>query len=183
MFDEKDGYLGFTFAGHHSSEYGLLVVSDGSRYHQNLFSDFTDTVTQVPGKNGGHYFGTQIGMKNFDLQCVFDDINTHTKQKIEQWLYPDKTGWLIFDEMPYKKYYVKISQNIQFNFLPFDEYKTKGSLRFQRDILKGEVTISFFSFYEYGIENENYELPSFTTDEIIRQYAVDSGLLPSSYYY
>ena len=59
---EADGYLGFTFAGHHSSEFGLLVVSDGSRYHQNLFSSFNDTVTNVPGYNGGYFFGTQIGM-------------------------------------------------------------------------------------------------------------------------
>ena len=181
MFDEKDGYLGFTFAGHHSSEFELLVVSDGSRYHQNLFSNFSDTITQVPGMNGGYYFGTQLAMRDFDIQCVFDNMNSHTKQKIEHWLYPNKTGWLIFDEMPYKKYYVKISQVPQFSFLPFDEFKTKGNLRFQRDILKGEFNISFFSFYEYAIGNENYELPSFTTNEVIRHHAIDSGLLPINY--
>lgn len=181
MFDEKDGYLGFTFAGHHSSEFGLLVVSDGSRYHQNLFSNFSDTVTQVPGKSGGYYFGTQVGMRDFDVQCVFDNMNSHMKQKIEQWLYPNKTGWIIFDEMPYKKYYVKISQVPQFNFIPFDEFKNKKLFKFQRDIFKGELNISFFSFYEYGFENENYDLPSFATTEVIKQYAVDSGLLPHRY--
>ena len=181
MFDEKDGYLGFTFAGHHSSEFGLLVVSDGSRYHQNLFSNFSDTVTQVPGKSGGYYFGTQIGMRDFDVQCVFDNMNSHMKQKIEQWLYPNKTGWIIFDEAPYKKYYVKISQVPQFNFIPFDEFKNKKTLRFQRDIFKGELNISFFSFYEYGIENEDYDLPSFNSNDIIKQHMVDSGLLPNSY--
>ena len=183
MFDEKDGYLGFTFAGHHSSEFGLLVVSDGSRYHQNLYSNFSDTIVQVPGKNGAYYFGTQMGTKDFTIQCVFDNMNSHTRQRLEQWLYPNKTGWIIFDETPYKKYYVKISQGISFDFIPFDEFKNKGNLYFQRDIYKGELTIPFFTFYEYGIGNEDYELPFLTTenDKIIRHHAIDSGLLPINY--
>ena len=57
--NDTNGYLGFTFDGHHSSEFGLLVVSDGSRYHQDLFSNFSDTILTVPGKSGGYFFGTQ----------------------------------------------------------------------------------------------------------------------------
>ena len=102
MFD-KEGYLGFTFAGHHSSEFGLTVVSDGSRYHQNLSGNFSDTVLTVPGKNGGYYFGTQINTRDFNIDCAFDDITTQTVNKIQSWLYPNKVGWLIYDEMPYKK--------------------------------------------------------------------------------
>ena len=181
MFEDKTGYLGFTFNGHHSSEFGLLVVSGSNRYHQNLYSAFSDTITQVAGKNGGYYFGTQLSTKDFTINCVFDNMNSHMKQKIEQWLYPNKTGWLVYDEMPYKKYYVKISQNIQFDFIPFDEYITKGNLKFQRDIYKGELNISFYSFYEYAVGNENYELPSFSAGSTIPQYAIDSGLLPKEY--
>lgn len=182
MFEDKTGYLGFTFNGHHSSEFGLLVVSGSNRYHQNLYSAFSDTITQVAGKNGGYYFGTQLSTKDFTINCVFDNMNSHMKQKIEQWLYPNKTGWLVYDEMPYKKYYVKISQNIQFDFIPFDEYASKGNFKFQRDIYKGELDINFFSFYEYAVGNEDYELPSFAAGSTITQYAIDSGLLPKSYY-
>ena len=116
---ETNGYLGFTFAGRHSSEFGLLVVSDGSRYHQNLSSQFSDVTTTVPGKNGSYYFGTKIGNREFEINCVFDDITSHTMHKIQQWLYPNMVGWLIFDEQPYKRYLVKLSSPPIFNFLFF----------------------------------------------------------------
>ena len=177
----EDGYLGFTFDGRHSSEFGLLVVSDGSRYHQNLFSNFSDNIQSVPGRNGGYYFGTQLGMKDFEINCAFDDMTTHMKNEIQMWLYPDKVGWLIFDEYPYKKYLVKISGIPNFSFLPFNELKTIHNYTLEKEILKGELNISFFSFNEYGYENENYQLPIIDKNKIIPQHAIDSGILPEGY--
>jgi hypothetical protein len=176
-----DGYLGFTFDGRHSSEFGLLVVSDGSRYHQNLSSDFSDNIQTVPGRNGGYFFGTQLGMKNFDINCAFDNMTTHMKNEVQMWLYPDKVGWLVFDENPYKKYLVKISTVPVFNFLPFNNLKNIHSYNLQEEVLKGEVNITFFSFEEYGYENEEYLLPIIDKNEIIPQHAIDSGLIPKDY--
>ena len=178
---EADGYLGFTFAGHHSSEFGLLVVSDGSRYHQNLSSAFNDTIVNVPGYNGGYYFGTQINTRDFEINCAFDELSTHMRDKIQQWLYPNRVGWLIFDESPYKKYLVKISQIPNFSFLPFNNYNNYKGYYFNQDILKGELSISFFSFKEYGIGNEEYERPIILKGENINQQIVDSGLIPQNY--
>ena len=180
MYD-ADGYLGFTFAGHHSSEFGLLVVSDGSRYHQNLSSAFNDTVISIPGYNGGYYFGTQIGMRDFDINCAFDDITTQIRNKIQSWLYPNRVGWLIFDEAPYKKYLVKVSQPINFTYLPFDNYNNYRDYYFNQDILKGELSISFFSFKEYAIGNEEYERPIILKNKLITQQIIDSGLIPQNY--
>lgn len=180
MFD-NEGYLGFTFAGHHSSEFGLMVVSDGSRYHQNLFNNFSDTLTSVPGKNGSYYFGTQLQVRDFDIQCVFDDMTTHTRNKIQTWLYPNKVGWLIYDEMPYKKYLVKISGVPSFNFLPFDKTKFTSKHIIKNEILKGELDIPFFTFREFGIRNEKYEVPNVYNDTIITQELVDSGIIPDNY--
>ena len=178
---ETNGYLGFTFAGRHSSEFGLLVVSDGSRYHQNLSSQFSDVTTTVPGKNGSYYFGTQIGNREFEINCVFDDITSHTMHKIQQWLYPNMVGWLIFDEQPYKRYLVKLSSLPIFNFLPFDKFKFTQEYSFQKEILKGEVNFSFYSMEEYGVYNPDYELPPITKNELIPQQALDSGILPKNY--
>lgn len=180
MYDTS-GYLGFTFAGHHSSEFGILVVSDGSRYHQNLSSSFNDTVTSVPGYNGSYYFGTQIGNRDFEFNCAFDDITTHTRDEIQHWLYPNKVGWLIFDEAPYKKYLVKVSQPINFSYLPFEKNESHSNYTFKRDILKGEFNISFFSFREYAIGNEEFERPVISNKESITQYMIDSGLIPQDY--
>lgn len=177
----EDGYLGFTFDGRHSSEFNLLVVSDGSRYHQNLFSNFSDNVQTVPGRNGGYYFGTQLEMRDFEINCAFDEMTTHMKNEIQMWLYPDKVGWLIFDECPYKKYLVKISGMPNFNFLPFNELESIHNYNLEKEILKGELNISFFSFNEYAYENESYQLPIIDKNRIIPQHAIDSGILPSEY--
>lgn len=181
MSKYEGGYLGFTFDGRHSSEFGLLVVSDGSRYHQNLSSDFSDTIVQVPGRNGGYYFGTQLSMKNFDINCAYEEMTTHMMHSIQRWLYPNKVGWLIFDEMPYKKYLVKISNTIPLSFIPFDKNQQIKNYNIQKEILKGEVNISFYSFNEYGYANEAYEVPSLTTSEPIIQQTIDSGILPPEY--
>ena len=178
---ETNGYLGFTFAGRHSSEFGLLVVSDGSRYHQNLSSQFSDTSISVPGKNGNYYFGTQLGNKEFEINCVFDDITSHTLHKIQHWLYPNVIGWLIFDEQPYKRYLVKLSSVPVFNFLPFDEFKSVPNYVFQKEVLKGEVNFSFYSMQEYGIYNPSYELPTLLKNELVTQQILDSGLIPKNY--
>ena len=178
---ETNGYLGFTFAGRHSSEFGLLVVSDGSRYHQNLSSQFSDITTTVPGKNGSYYFGTQIGNREFEINCVFDNITSHTMHKIQQWLYPNAVGWLIFDEQPYKKYLVKLSSVPNFSFLPFDELKFIEGFTFQKEILKGEVNFSFYTIQEYGVYNPEYEIPKIKSGDIISQQTLDSGLIPSNY--
>lgn len=178
---ETNGYLGFTFAGRHSSEFGLLVVSDGSRYHQNSYNQFSDSTKTVPGKNGGYYFKTQLSQREFNISCVFDNITSHTMHKIQQWLYPDIVGWLIFDEQPYKRYLVKLSSVPTFEFIPFDEFKSAEGYTFQKEILKGEVNFSFYMLQEYGIYNPNYNLPTISKKELISQQALDSGLIPKKY--
>lgn len=178
---ETNGYLGFTFAGRHSSEFGLLVVSDGSRYHQNSYNQFSDSVVSVPGKNGGYYFGTQLSQRDFEINCVFDNITSHTMHKIQHWLYPNVVGWLIFDEQPYKRYLVKLSSVPTFNFLPFDEFKSISDYVFQKEILKGEVNFSFYSMQEYGVYNPEYEIPKLFRNELVPQQMLDSGLLPKNY--
>ena len=181
MLNLEGGYLGFTFDGHHSSEFGLLVVSDGDRYHQSLSPNFSDTVLTVPGKNGGYYFGTQLQMKDFTIRCAFNEMTTHMLHKIQNWLYPNKVGWLVFDETPYKKYRVKISNVSEPTYLPFDEFYEVKGYKFQKEILKGEINFNFFSFDEYGYENEEYEMPQITLNNIIKQQDLDSGLIPYNY--
>ena len=181
MLNLEGGYLGFTFDGHHSSEFGLLVVSDGDRYHQSLSPNFSDTVLTVPGKNGGYYFGTQLQMKDFTIRCAFSEMTTHMLHKIQNWLYPNKVGWLVFDETPYKKYRVKISNVSEPTYLPFDEFYEAKGYKFQKEILKGEINFNFFSFDEYGYENEKYEVPQITLNNIIKQQDLDSGLIPYNY--
>ena len=54
----RGDYLGFTYNGFHSSDLGIVRVSDGSRYSENLLPSFQDKTVTVPGKDETYYFGS-----------------------------------------------------------------------------------------------------------------------------
>lgn len=175
----KEPYLGFTFDGQHSSDFGLLVVSDGSRYHQSLSSEFSDYTNTVAGYQGSYYFGTQIGNRSWEILCAFDSMTAQMRNKLQNWLYPNKVGWLVFDETPYKKYLVKLASPISLSYIPFDFHSKRGDIAYQREILKGEAQISFMSVFEFGEYNEEYEREN--SNNYINEWMIDSGILPEYY--
>ena len=139
-------FLGFTFNGKHSSEFGLTVVSPGGLYQENMFASFEDKTISVSGKEGVYYFGTEIRTKEMSVQLAFDHLTSENYRKIKEWLSPKIVGKLIFDERPYKYYWVKISTPPAFSFVPFEE-EIEGEVV---HIFKGELSISFISHSPYG---------------------------------
>ena len=139
-------FLGFTFDGKHSSEFGLTVVSPGGLYQENMFASFEDKTIQVTGKEGVYYFGTEIRTKDLSVQLAFDHLTSENYRKIKQWLSPKKIGKLIFDERPYKYYWVKISTPPVFSYIPFEEEIEEVLTH----VFKGEISISFISHDPYG---------------------------------
>ena len=51
-------FIGFSFDDVHSSDLGVLRVSDGSRYNEYLLPTSQDVTVQVPGGDGTYYFGS-----------------------------------------------------------------------------------------------------------------------------
>ena len=51
-------FIGFSLDGKHSSSLGIVRVSDGSRYNENLLPTMADKTTQVGGADETYYFGT-----------------------------------------------------------------------------------------------------------------------------
>ena len=51
-------YIGFYFNGYHSSELGIVRVSDGSRFNENLLPTIQDKTVQIPGGDGMYHFGS-----------------------------------------------------------------------------------------------------------------------------
>jgi hypothetical protein len=56
--DFQGDYMGFTYNKKHSSELGIVRVSDGSRFNENLLPTMQDKTVQVPGGDGMYYFGS-----------------------------------------------------------------------------------------------------------------------------
>jgi phage-related protein len=59
MGELKGDYIGFTFNGVHSSDLGIVRVSNGSRFDENLLPTIKDKTVEVSGRDGAYYFGSQ----------------------------------------------------------------------------------------------------------------------------
>ena len=84
-----DDFTGFTFNGKHTSEFGLLRVSDGDRYEDSLVPSLSDETSNIPGGPGQYYWGETIDKKTFKLRIAYDQVGEVEKVNIRKWLHPD----------------------------------------------------------------------------------------------
>ena len=146
-------FIGFTFNGRHSSEFGLLRVSDGDRYEDTLVPSLANETSSIPGGPGEYYWGEEIKPKEFEISVAYDGIGEIEKRQIKHWLHPDdKLHELIFDERPYVKYWVKCSKDVVASELCFNEdyVNEKGVAKVKR-VYKGELKLSLIAPMPYGI--------------------------------
>lgn len=166
----KGDFIGFTFGGIHSSELGLVRVSDGSRYNEDLLPPLQDKKAQVAGRDGEVYFGSQYGSKPIKVPVAFDNMNEKSFSKLRR-LLSNKTPQLLwFDEKPYKQWLVKSANIHSFKWLCFDEFRNGEKER----IYKGEGTIEFICFNSYATSRIKY------LDETIKEY--DDYKNPKEYF-
>ena len=134
--DFKGDYMGFTYNGVHSSELGIVRVSDGSRFNENLLPTMQDKTAQVPGGDGTYYFGSYYTQRQFTVNFAFDGLNEQEFERLRNHFGDKKVHDLIFDERPYKAYSAKVTGNATIKYIPFNEgmtgrvYKGEGSLQF-----------------------------------------------------
>lgn len=146
----KGDYIGFTFNGVHSSDLGIVRVSDGSRYTNDLLPVLMDKRSQQgqgsASWDGVPYFGSNYTQKNFELNIAYDRVNEADMVAMQR-LFGDKTPhYLWFDENPYKQYLVKIAAPPQFKWVCFDETNNGGEARYY----KGEGNLRFVSYVPYA---------------------------------
>lgn len=135
-------FCGFTWRGDHSSKYGIVRVSDGSRYNDTILPAFQDTTQKMPGSDGTLYWESFYTNKTFSINIAFDYLTEDNYRKLRQWLNGKDRGELIFDEAPYKAYTVKLQSAPQLKTICFNEDNQR--------IYKGEGTISFIAYYPFA---------------------------------
>lgn len=116
----KDFY-GFTFDGKHSSELGVIRVSGGDRYKDDLSPDLEDKVVDIPGNDGQYYFGNYFNKREFSIEIAYDSITEKQLRDLKQLFTTRKLKPLIFDERPYITYFVKPASAPELNYICFDE--------------------------------------------------------------
>lgn len=114
-------FTGFQLGEWHSSKLGITHVSGGDRYEESLQPEINDITVSVPGMDGEYFFGSTYGTRTIDLELAFDHL-TDLQLKRLRWYYGSRViKPLIFDELPYKRYYAKIESPMEFSYVCFDE--------------------------------------------------------------
>ena len=178
-------FTGFEFGGVHSSELGIIRVSDGDRYDEKLHPEVEDITAEIPGLDGNYYFGTNYKPKSIEVKIAFDSLNEEQFRKLKRVFDLKKTKELIFDENPYKKYIAKVENPIELSFVCFDMPKrvvdtARDGVRRDRDndtveeeTFSDTITISAETTVEYQLQHTpNGEV----TIEGTEDYSVDNDV-------
>ena len=180
----RGDFLGFTFDGIHSSELGIFRVSDGSRYTENLLPTIQDKTVQVPGGDGTYYFNSYYTKKDIFFPISFGELTEEQLRRIKVLFSDKKIHDLIFDEIPYKIYKVKVSGTPNLKYVCFDNLDFSdrrdgdpdAPIRGKEDlygiglsplrgrIYKGEGQLSFVSYSPFAKSRYKF----------IDQYTVDT---------
>lgn len=143
-------FLGFTLGDFHSTQLNITRVTNGDRYTEGLTPNFTDSTTAIPGGDGVYYWKTAHTQKNFTIDFAFDDLREEDIRRLKQVLSYKGVQQLIFDEAPFKKYYVKCSSPPSLKYIPFSD---------MGDVLnyKGEGSVTLTAFYPYAYSTQEYK--------------------------
>lgn len=137
----KGDFIGFSFNEHRSESLGIVRVSDGSRYNEDLVPTTQDKTVQVPGGDGFYYFGSDYTQRQFSINIAFDELTEKQFRELQQVFGTKELGKLIFDERPYKYYMVK-SGKPQLKYICFGKEGER--------IYKGEGTLTFTAYYPFA---------------------------------
>lgn len=137
----KGDFIGFSFNEHRSESLGIVRISDGSRYNEDLVPTTQDKTVQVPGGDGFYYFGSDYTQRQFSINIAFDELTEKQFRELQQVFGTKELGKLIFDERPYKYYMVKSSKP-QLKYICFGKDGER--------IYKGEGTLTFTAYYPFA---------------------------------
>lgn len=142
-------YIGFTYNGIHSSELGIVRVSEGNRYNDNLFPVIQDKTNQIPGGDGTIFYGSYYTQKQFNISIAFDNLTEEQYLNIQRFFGDKKIHEFIYDETPFKAYYAKTTGNSVIKHIPFEEGETNR-------VYKGEGSIQFTAYSVYAHSVHKY---------------------------
>ena len=80
----RGDFIGFTYGSHHSSDLGIVRVSDGTRYSQELSPTISDQTTTISGRDGSYFFGSYYTQKPIELNFAYDHVDEQQFRMLQQ---------------------------------------------------------------------------------------------------
>lgn len=157
---EDSDFIGFFFGDKHSSNFGIVRVSEGDGLQDSLSPEFEDKIEDIPGGDGKFFFSTNYTQKTFSIKVGFDSLTEDKLRRLRAWLNAKEVKKLTFDEWPYKYYFAKIQQAPQFTYMCFEGPDGER-------IYRGTGTIQFICYDPFGHCDKKFldEYNSFFQDE------------------
>lgn len=178
----KGDFIGFSFNEHRSESLGIVRVSDGSRYNEDLVPTTQDKTVQVPGGDGFYYFGSDYTQRQFSINIAFDELTEKQFRELQQVFGTKELGKLVFDERPYKYYMVKSSKP-QLKYICFGKegertYKGEGTLTFTAYYPFAKSAFKFLNEYSDKNKDEWKEASGMKTEKGTYDTVSDNGSIP-----
>ena len=152
-------YIDFKFGNHWASDFDFYKISINDRHSVVMYGNFDSNTMSVIGKKGLYKWETQYNEKTIPVSLAFDNLNVSDINEIKKWLSPDRVQKLYLSEEPYKFYYVCVSSDPEFNFVPFKTNQILvGDKYIQQAVYKGEIELEFLCIDNNGYSDyDNYE--------------------------
>ena len=165
-------FIGFTFGKFHSSTFGIVRISEGSRYNENLLPTIQDKTVQIPGGDGFYYFGSYYTQRQFNISFAFDALTETNFRRLKKWLSDKNPKDLIFDEAPYKIYKAKVTGSATIKHICFMENNER--------VYKAEGSVQFTCYNPFARSRFKY-LDEYSDEDFLNksQWSLSSGLLPT----
>lgn len=197
----KGDFIGFTFNGYHSSDLGIIRVSDGSRYSESLLPTIQDKTVQVPGADGTYYFGSFYTQRPFNISVAFDNMSEVQLRQLKE-VFGDKgIRDFIFDEVPYKIYRVKSTGTPNLKYICFNkdedefdrDYQINNEIQSKEElygigsrspfgrVYKGEGQLNFVAYEPFARSRYKY-IDQYTVQNVPEWGSMDTAAAEDVHY-
>ena len=140
MSEWKGDFLGFRYGKIHSSDLGIVRVSNGSRFEENLLPTQQNRTVNIPGRDETYFFGSDSTQKQFNIAFAFDNMTQSQLNTLRELFGGKEIRELEFDEREKIIWKAKVSSS-SIKYIPFEN-----------GIYKGEGSVSFVCYQPFGLE-------------------------------
>ena len=152
-------FIGFTFNGIKSSDLGIIRTSGGDRFEDKLFGEIENKQIENTNGDGNYYQGSIFKPRERTIQIAYDDLSEEQMREMAALFGDRQIHKLIFDELPFKTYFAKVSEPPSLSYICFNDDETG------KRIYKGEGEINFIYYKPFGICEHKF-LDYYTTEGI-----------------